>query len=411
MALNRTSTNNFGISQYIVSTDPTASSSTDLQYCFDQVVAAGGGTIYVQPGTYTLNGTFNTGGVSMTIIGASSDTVEVGSPIPISTVVISGNQSISGTGSITFQNLSFSATSGTTISVVSGGTSSLAFVNCSLSNSGGAGVSFVGASLASYLKFDNSNIFASTTAVTTTNCSGTFTNTGFYGGTGAGLSIGATCQITGITNIYTSTSSHALIISAASGELISSYSAYTATAVGVSCVNFTAAGILVTVNDSFLSNASSGFYATTTNASAGDILIGNSTIQGTATAINPTLLTTYYLSSINVTAGSNSWNAITANQSLVADNSYVVTSGALSLALPTTAAFGTEIVVSLYNTGTSWVITQAAGQRIQFGSSATTTGTGGNLASTAAGDTVKLVCVIANTAWLVIYTIGNIKTV
>jgi hypothetical protein len=61
--------------------------------------------------------------------------------------------------------------------------------------------------------------------------------------------------------------------------------------------------------------------------------------------------------------------------------------------------------------GTSWEITQAAGQQIFFGNQSTTAGTGGSLTSTAQGDTLELVCRVADDEWQVVSAIGNITVV
>lgn len=104
------------------------------------------------------------------------------------------------------------------------------------------------------------------------------------------------------------------------------------------------------------------------------------------------------------------WQTISANQTLVKNNGYICISpgGALSLALPSTASstIGDLLEVTL-DGATSWTITQAAGQQIRFSGSQTTVGVGGSLASTAAGDTIKMVYQ-ASGKWNVISAIGNL---
>ena len=58
-----------------------------------------------------------------------------------------------------------------------------------------------------------------------------------------------------------------------------------------------------------------------------------------------------------------------------------------------------------------WKIAQNASQQIQFGNVTTTSGTGGSLTSSAAGDCIKLVCITANTLWEVQSVQGNINYV
>lgn len=106
------------------------------------------------------------------------------------------------------------------------------------------------------------------------------------------------------------------------------------------------------------------------------------------------------------------WQTITASQTLAVNHGYICISpgGALSLALPATSALGDIIEVTL-DGATSWTITQAAGQQIRFGSTQTTAGAGGSLASTAAGDTIRMVCQTANLKWNILSSVGNLTVV
>jgi hypothetical protein len=108
--------------------------------------------------------------------------------------------------------------------------------------------------------------------------------------------------------------------------------------------------------------------------------------NGDGTAGNPT---------ISATGAGFAWQTTSVNVSpMVKDNGYIAISpgGALTFALPATAgsAIGDAVIVTL-DGATSWQITQAAGQQIRIGSSTTTSGAGGSLASTAQGDTVELI--------------------
>lgn len=84
--------------------------------------------------------------------------------------------------------------------------------------------------------------------------------------------------------------------------------------------------------------------------------------------------------------------------------------GALTLGLPAASVLGDTVRVSL-DGATSWQITQAAGQRIRAGSSQTTLGAGGSLMSTAQGDSIELVCRVANTLWVEQSSEGNFTVV
>lgn len=100
---------------------------------------------------------------------------------------------------------------------------------------------------------------------------------------------------------------------------------------------------------------------------------------------------------------------ITASQSAAINESYVIGSASVALvdlALPTTAAVGSY--VKIFNMSPNlWTVTQAAGQQIFFLGSSTTLGATGTLASTSEYDAIELVCVVANTTWLVTNSSGN----
>jgi len=114
---------------------------------------------------------------------------------------------------------------------------------------------------------------------------------------------------------------------------------------------------------------------------------------------------------VNAVGGGLTWSVKGANTALVVNNGFISTTGAgISYALPTTSAVGDTVALVL-DGSTSWTITQGAGQSIRFGSSSTTGGVGGSLASTAQGDAVEMVCSVANTKWNVISSMGNITIV
>lgn len=112
---------------------------------------------------------------------------------------------------------------------------------------------------------------------------------------------------------------------------------------------------------------------------------------------------------INSTGGMD-WNTTAVNvANMAVNNGYfcIAAGGNLTLGLPAVSALGDVVSVSL-DGATSWQITQAAGQQIRVGSSTTTLGAAGTLTSTAQGDSVELVCRVANTLWVVQSTMGNL---
>ena len=104
------------------------------------------------------------------------------------------------------------------------------------------------------------------------------------------------------------------------------------------------------------------------------------------------------------------WSTIGASQAAVKGNGYFVTANALSISLPATSAVGDTFEVSLAG-GTSWTLTQGAGQQIFFGSASSSSGAGGSVASTANGDSVRLVCFAADTNWQIVSSVGNLNLV
>jgi hypothetical protein len=103
-----------------------------------------------------------------------------------------------------------------------------------------------------------------------------------------------------------------------------------------------------------------------------------------------------------------SWIDQTTSVTMGVNSSYISDSSSLiTFTLPATAAVGSEFQIAGKGSG-GWKIAQAAGQQINFGNVTTTSGTAGYLASTNAFDSITLVCVTANTQFVVIGTVGNI---
>ena len=108
------------------------------------------------------------------------------------------------------------------------------------------------------------------------------------------------------------------------------------------------------------------------------------------------------------------WSVITGStQALVADNGYVsanVTT-AVAFTLPATAAVGSIIRIAGLAAGTGWTIAQNALQSIQMGSSVSTVGIVGSLASTDDNDCVHILCAVANTTFVILSAMGNVTIV
>jgi hypothetical protein len=124
------------------------------------------------------------------------------------------------------------------------------------------------------------------------------------------------------------------------------------------------------------------------------------TMTGTTTVTFPTsgtLATTAQLS--------NFWVDQTgASVTMATNTGYTSDDGAtlVTFTLPTTSAIGDFVEINGKGSGL-WKIAQAAGQQINIsGGTATTSGTGGSLASVNQFDCVRLRCVTANTIWNVV---------
>lgn len=103
----------------------------------------------------------------------------------------------------------------------------------------------------------------------------------------------------------------------------------------------------------------------------------------------------------------NEWIDVIVNQPLLTNTGHVIDgAGTITLSLPVTANFGDVIRIASFTR--QWIVTQGVGQQIFFGFRQSTLGVGGSINSTNVGDCVEMVCVVANTAWAVISSIGNI---
>lgn len=113
-----------------------------------------------------------------------------------------------------------------------------------------------------------------------------------------------------------------------------------------------------------------------------------------------------------VSAGLMPWTEVTGtSQSASINNGYITNNaGLVTVTIPTTAAVGSIVEVAGKSAG-GWKVAQNASEIIHFGSVDTTTGTGGSLASTNRYDSVRLICIVADTEWLVLSSVGNITVV
>lgn len=100
------------------------------------------------------------------------------------------------------------------------------------------------------------------------------------------------------------------------------------------------------------------------------------------------------------------WNDNATTTTMVGNNGYIVQGGDQVLTLPVTCAVGDLVHVVVGAAGT-WEIEQGAGQSIINNSIQTTVGPGGGYKSNEIGQSMKLLCVVADTTWQVIAAIGS----
>jgi len=141
-------------------------------------------------------------------------------------------------------------------------------------------------------------------------------------------------------------------------------------------------------------------------------IIGNTVSSPQLVTINSTT------GQLGVTSTSGStWQVVTGATNLVRGNGYFANgSSKLNFTLPTTAAVGDTFEIAVLNTSVGgWQINQNASQYIIGNSNAsavyvTTVGTGGNVATAATVDWqfVKVICAIANTAFVVECSAGGL---
>jgi len=106
------------------------------------------------------------------------------------------------------------------------------------------------------------------------------------------------------------------------------------------------------------------------------------------------------------------WTVVTgSSQTIAKAHGYISNNaGLITYTLPSTAAVGDRFVITSINATGSWTIVENASQTIKFGTVDTTVTTG-SLSSSAKGDTVDIICTVANTNFIVLSSVGNITYV
>lgn len=106
------------------------------------------------------------------------------------------------------------------------------------------------------------------------------------------------------------------------------------------------------------------------------------------------------------------WGIITGTTQAAAINTgYIINASALcTITLPAAAAVGSLLEIVGVGAG-GWRLAQAANQQVFFGNISNTSGAGGQLNSTHQRDSIRLLCITADTTWQVISSIGNIDVI
>lgn len=138
-------------------------------------------------------------------------------------------------------------------------------------------------------------------------------------------------------------------------------------------------------------------------ATSNSLVLGNSMNVGIGTSSPTSTLHVVGTSTLGTILGQQtiftSVNQTTTSVTMTTNVRYLANNAALvTLTLPTTSAIGDILELAGVGAG-GWKIAQAAGQQIHIGSATTTVGVGGSVASTNQYDSVRLVCIVANTTW------------
>lgn len=238
---------------------------------------------------------------------------------------------------------------------------------------------------------------------------------------GTGATQVNTADIPELTNLYYTEDRVAANTAVAANTLKVSYT--DATDVGLNTTHRTSDGkdhSDVVANNAKVTNAThDGEVTGSTSLTIADNIIDEANLKLDETPTNDYVLTadstkTGGMKWAEASSGSGgvSWSVITGTtQTAVIDNGYILNNVAqVVVTLPTTAAVGSIVRISGLGAG-GWKLAQNASEYIYFGNTTSTTGIGGYLESTHSKDSIELVCVVADTAWSVISSVGNITIV
>lgn len=174
-------------------------------------------------------------------------------------------------------------------------------------------------------------------------------------------------------------------------------------------------GVTTTQHDLLIGAASNGI--TNLALTNGQLPIGNTGSDPTASTLTAgtgvSITNGAGAITINALGSGVTWSVVTGTtQAAAVNNGYFANNaGVVTITLPATSAVGDVVAVQGMNNATGWKIAQHAGNQVFFGTSSTTSGTGGYLQSTATYDGCALICETANANWIVRAPVGNITVV
>jgi hypothetical protein len=173
-------------------------------------------------------------------------------------------------------------------------------------------------------------------------------------------------------------------------------------------------------SDVFILTSKSGNVATWTQLSSGGGIISFTTDTGGPVVPAPGNIVTIHGTlgittdgtvpntiTISGSGGGVTWSTINANTPAAIDSGYIVDGvGTIVITLPAVSPAGSVFKVTGINNATGWQIQANTGQTIHFG--AVDTSVGGTLTSTGTYNSIEIVCSVADTAFNVLSSQGNI---
>lgn len=143
-----------------------------------------------------------------------------------------------------------------------------------------------------------------------------------------------------------------------------------------------------------------GIYGVTPGGTINIALVDSNGQLGSTATLSPSL------------GGAMPWTEVTGtSQAAAVNNGYITNNGSLvTVTLPSTAAVGQRVAIVGKGAGL-WKLAQNSGQTIHFGSVDSTTGTGGYLSATVKYDCLEVICITADTDWVVRDSVGSITIV